>query len=81
MVLQQESIVTVNPISDVIKATILAAFTFLTALSLRDSITKTIEAFVPSNAKEKLIMVYFTTLLILFITLLLAYLWQNSTKK
>lgn len=78
MVLPQEQTITVNPVSDVIKATVLSAFTFLSALSVRDVLTKTLEAMVPNNTKEKLIFVYFYASLIVLITVLLAWLWQTS---
>ena len=77
MVLQQEILIVKNPVFDVIKATILSAFTFLSAFSMRDVLIKTLEASVPSNTKEKLIFIYFYAAIIVLITILLAFAWQK----
>jgi hypothetical protein len=81
MVLAQEAVIQINPVSDIIKATILSAFTFLSALSVRDVIIKTLEALVPDNTKEKLVFVYFYCSIVILVTILLAFLWQNSASK
>ena len=78
MVLSQESTIVVNPVEDVIKGAILSAFSILAALSMRDAIIKTFEAAFPNKTSERLIFIYFYTAFIIFITLLLAYLWQSS---
>ena len=81
MVLQQEQTIVINPVSDVIKTTVLSAFTFLSALSVRDVLIKSLESMVPNNTKEKLIFVYFYASVIVLVTVLLAWLWQSSANK
>lgn len=78
MVLPQEQLVIANPVSSYIKATILSAFTFLTALGVRDAILRTLEAFIPEKTKEKLLFTYFYTSVIILLTVLLAYLWKHN---
>ena len=53
MVLAQEQSIVINPVSSVIKATVLSAFTFLTALAVRDVFLRTLEAVLPEKANEK----------------------------
>lgn len=79
MVLTQETTIPVNPVSTLIKSTVLSAFTFLTALSVRDVFMRTLEAVLPEKANEKLIFTYFYTAVIILFTVLLAYLWKNSS--
>jgi len=79
MVLPQESTIVVQPVADIIKATILSAFTFLTALSIRDLLTKSMESVVPDETKGQLVFIYLTTSVVLFITVLLAVLWQKKS--
>ena len=81
MVLAQETPFVINPISGIIKTTILSAFTFLTALGVRDVFSKTLEAVLPDNANEKLIFTYFYATVVIFLTVLFAYLWSSSAKK
>jgi hypothetical protein len=79
--LTQEQTVVVNPVSNLIKATVLSSFTFLTALAVRDVFLKTIESVLPKNAKDKLIFTYFYATVVILFTVLLAFLWQNSVQK
>lgn len=81
MVLSQEQTIVINPVSNVIKATVLSSFTFLTALAVRDVFLKTMEAVLPEKANEKLIFTYFYASLVILFTVLLAFLWKNSVKK
>ena len=81
MVLPQETIVVTDPASNVLKSTILSAFTFLSALSLRDLLIKTLEAMVSEPTQKKLVFVYFYASCVILITMLLAYIWQNSISK
>ena len=78
MVLRQEIVVVKTPVFDVIKATILSAFTFLSAFSMRDVLIKSLEAMVPNDTKEKLIFIYFYAAIIVLITIMLAFAWQSS---
>jgi hypothetical protein len=67
-----------NPIHEVIKKTLLSAFTFLSAFALRDAIVKTMAYFVQDNTRDRILFVYAHTLLILTITVLLASAWQGA---
>lgn len=66
-----------HPVSSIIKTTVLSAFTFLTALSLRDVFIKTAEASLPAKSNEKLAFTYFYASMILLFTVLIAYLVQD----
>jgi hypothetical protein len=79
MVLSQEQAIVINPVSSVIKATILSAFTFLTALAVRDVFLKTMEAVLPENANDKLMFTYFYASIIILFTVMLAYLWAKKS--
>ena len=79
MVIAQEQSIVINPVSSVIKATVLSAFTFLTALAVRDVFLRTLEAVLPEKANEKLLFTYFYESVIILFTVLLAYLWKNSS--
>lgn len=78
MVLTQEQTVIINPVSSVIKATVLSAFTFLTALAVRDVFIRTMESVLPVKSNEKLLFTYFYASVIIMFTVLLAYLWSSS---
>lgn len=78
MVLPAEAVIQINPVADVIKSSVLTAFTFLSALSIRDVLVKTLEAAVPTSASERLIFVYFYTGIVILVTLILAWVWQSS---
>jgi hypothetical protein len=80
MVLTQEQTIIINPVANIIKTTILAAFTFLTALAVRDVFIKTMEAVLPDKANEKLVFIYFYASLVTLFTVLLAYLWRYDNK-
>lgn len=67
-----------QPVSTLLVSTIIAAFTFLTALSIRDSVTQSISALTPGDISKKLLFTLFSTMLFLFITVLLAYLFQEK---
>ena len=78
MALTQEQTVIINPVSSVIKATVLSAFTFLTALAVRDVFIRTMESVLPAKSNEKLLFTYFYASVIIMFTVLLAYLWNSS---
>jgi hypothetical protein len=67
-----------KPVSGVVISTIIAAFTFLSAMSIRDSVTQMIELCTPKHTLKKLIVTVSCTMLFLFITVLLAYEYQSS---
>lgn len=76
--LTQEREIVVNPVSSLIKGAILSAFTFLTALSIRDALMKSIELAVPRDKEKSLLFVYFFTAVIVLITVLLSFLWSDT---
>jgi len=67
-----------QPLSALLIRTIVAAFTILTAFSIRDSVMQTIQAVAPNSATKKLIFTIMVTLFFLFITVLMAYVWQDK---
>jgi hypothetical protein len=67
-----------EPISSLLIQTLLTAFTFLTALSIRDSMTQAISLLSPGNITKKLIFTIFITMLFLLITVIMAYVWQDK---
>lgn len=79
MVLSQEQTIIINPVSTVIKGTILSAFTFLTALAVRDVFQRTLESVLPEKASEKLLFTYFYASIVVLCTVLLAASWKNSS--
>lgn len=81
MTTRYEEVVVVDPVSAVIKKTVLAAFTFLTALSFRDVFQRTLESVLPDNSKEKLIFAYLNASIILLLTVILAFIWSSSIDK
>ena len=56
---------------------IINAFTILSAFSLRDSVVQGIKAITPGDAYKKFIFTIATTSLFFFITVLLAYFFQD----
>lgn len=67
-----------EPVSSIVVSVLLAALTFLTALSFRDSVTQSIALCTPEHTTKKLIVTFCCTLLFLFLTVLLAYTFQTS---
>ena len=77
MALAQEAVVVFNPVSDIIKATVLSAFTFLSALSVRDVLLKTMETCFSEKSQSKLIFIYAYASIVVCITVILAFNWQK----
>jgi hypothetical protein len=67
-----------KPVASVVIQVLIAAFTFLSALSIRDSVTQTIALVTPAHTVKKLIVTISCTMLFLFITVLMAYEFQSS---
>ena len=79
MPLTQETLVVHNPVTTLIKSSIMSAFTFLTALSIRDVFTSTLKAALKHhNENRGLIFVYLYACIIFLVTTLLAYLFSNT---
>ena len=69
---------TFQPVASVVISTIITAFTFLSAMSIRDSVTQSIALVTPDHTVKKLIVTLACTMLFLFITVLMAYEFQTS---
>lgn len=67
-----------QPLSSLLIKTIIGAFTILTAFSIRDSVVQGIAAVTPGDATKKLIFTVMVTMLFLFLTVLMAYFWQDK---
>lgn len=67
-----------QPISSLLVKTIIAAFTILTAFSIRDSVVQGIQTVAPGDATKKFIFTVMITMFFLFATVLMAYLWQDK---
>ena len=67
-----------QPVSSLLVTTIIAAFTILTAFSIRDSIMQGIQAISPNNMTKKFLFTVMITLFFLFVTVLMAYMWQDK---
>jgi hypothetical protein len=67
-----------QPVSSLLIQTLIAAFTFLSALSIRDSVTQLIALMSPGETTKKLLFTLFTTMLFLFITVFMAWYWQDQ---
>lgn len=65
-----------QPVANVVKLTMLSAFTFVSALALRDVLAQTIDKFVPDAARLSLFFTYFYASLVLLITVIMASMWQ-----
>ena len=67
-----------QPVSSLLVQTLITAFTFLSALSIRDTITQSISALTPHDTSKKLLFTMFITMFFLFATVLMAYTWQDK---
>lgn len=66
-----------EPMSSLLLTTLISAFTLITGLSIKDTITKGIELIAPNNATKEWIFTFATTVFFLFITVLLVYMFQD----
>ena len=66
-----------EPVSSLLVKTIVSALTFLSALSIRDTVTESITVVVPDNKIKKITLLGFLTMMFLFLTVLVAYVWQD----
>lgn len=67
-----------EPMSTLLLTTIITAFSFLSAFSIRDTIVKGIEIISPNNATKEWMFTFATTIFFLFITVLLVYFFQDQ---
>ncbi len=80
MIISDTATISYEPLSALLIQTIVTAFTILTAFSIRDSVTQGIAAVSPNNSDKKLVFTVTVTLFFLFITVLMAYMWQDKIK-
>ena len=78
MVLTQEVLIETDCLSSLIKATVLSALTFLSALAVRDAILKTMESMVAPDTKDSLMFIYSYSSIVIFVTILVAVLWKTQ---
>ncbi len=67
-----------EPVSSLLVKTLLSAFSLLTALSIRDSITQSLTVLTPDDIPKRLAFTVSLTAFFLFITVLVAYMWQGK---
>jgi hypothetical protein len=67
-----------EPVSSLLIKTLIAAFTFLTALSIRDSIMQGMQVVSPNDTIKRLAFTVTMTGFFLFVTVLMAFLWQDK---
>ena len=67
-----------EPISSLLIKTIITAFTFLTAFSIRDLVVKSIQLLAPHNAKREILFNFLIAMFFLFSVVLMAYFWQDK---
>jgi phosphate starvation-inducible membrane PsiE len=67
-----------EPLSSLLVKTIIAAFTILTAFSIRDSVVQGIQAIAPGDHTKKFLFTVMITMFFLFCTVLMAYMWQDK---
>lgn len=67
-----------QPMSALLISTIIAALTILTAFCLRDTVIQGIQVIAPDNLTKKFMFTALITLLFLFLTVLMAFVWQDK---
>lgn len=69
-----------QPVSIILVSTLLASFSFLTAFTIRDVVLEIIYRFSPGHSNRKLFISIFFMLFFLFVTVFLAYMFQDAVK-
>lgn len=67
-----------EPIASLLIKTIITAFTFLTAFSIRDSVMQGVQHIAPHSATKKFLFTVLITVFFLFATVMMAYTWQDK---
>ena len=65
-----------HPVNVMLRETVLAAFSFLLAIEIRDVLAKIVATCLPNNTGERLIVSIFIVLVIALMTLLVVTYWQ-----
>lgn len=64
--------------SSLLISTVISALTILTAFCLRDSVIQGVQIIAPDSITKKFMFTVLVTLFFLFLTVLMAYLWQDK---
>lgn len=67
-----------QPMSTLLISTIISALTILTAFCLRDTVIQGVQVIAPDSITKKFMFTALITLFFLFLTVLLAYVWQDK---
>lgn len=67
-----------QPMSELLISTVISALTILTAFCLRDTVIQGVQVIAPDNITKKFMFTALITLFFLFLTVLLAYIWQDK---
>lgn len=67
-----------QPMSALLISTVISALTILTAFCLRDTVIQGIQVIAPNSISKKFMFTALITLFFLFLTVLLAYVWQDQ---
>lgn len=66
-----------EPVSALLIQTLISAFTFLSALSIRDTVMQGIQQIAPESASKKFMFTACISMFFLFCTVIMAYSWQD----
>jgi hypothetical protein len=80
MTFQDSSGINDEPVSSIVIQVVLSAFTLLTALSIRDTVMEGIKEISPKHTTKRLLFTLSTTLFFIFITVMIAYIWQQKVQ-
>lgn len=67
-----------EPVSSLLVQTLISAFTFLSALSIRDTVMQGIQQVAPESSSKKFLFTACISMFFLFCTVLMAYSWQDN---
>lgn len=67
-----------QPMSELLISTVISALTILTAFCLRDTVIQGIQVIAPDSLSKKFMFTALITLFFLFLTVLMAYVWQDK---
>lgn len=67
-----------QPMSDLLISTIISALTILTAFCLRDTVIQGVQIVAPDDLTKKFLFTATITLFFLFLTVLMAFVWQDK---
>lgn len=77
-ILTEQHALDYQPMSSLLISTVISALTILTAFCLRDSVIQGVQIIAPDSITKKFMFTVLVTLFFLFLTVLMAYLWQDK---